>query len=74
MLKTYAGDFPDESWLKAISPIDNIPNVKVRAVPQYLSRGTKDPIIADAAVGAYAEALKAAGQNVNYASIPKLKC
>ncbi len=69
MLKTYAGNAPDESWLKAIAPIDNIPNVKVRAVPQYLSRGTKDPVIADAAVGAYAEALKSAGQTVQYVQV-----
>jgi acetyl esterase len=69
MLKKYAGNIPDESWLKALAPIDNIPNVKVRAVPQYLSRGTKDTLITDAAVCAYAEALKAAGQTVKYVQV-----
>jgi acetyl esterase len=69
MLNKYAGNAPDESWLKAIAPIDNIPNVKVRAVPQYVSRGTKDPLITDAAVSAYVEALKAAGQTVKYVQV-----
>jgi acetyl esterase len=69
MLKGYAGNMPDESWLKAIAPMDNVPNVTVRAVPQYLSRGTKDPLITDEAVGAYAEALKSAGQKVKYVQV-----
>jgi len=69
MLKKYAGNAPDESWVRAIAPADQIPNVKKRAVPQYLLRGSKDPVITDEAVSSYAEALKAAGQNAKYVQV-----
>ncbi len=67
-LRRYAGN-NSESWLKAVSPIDNIPNIKERAVPQYLLRGTRDPLIRNEAVQAYADALKAAGQTVEYVQV-----
>ncbi len=37
----------DDTWREAISPIMNIPNVQDRAVPQFLTRGTRDPLISD---------------------------
>ena len=67
-LRSFAGNNP-ESWLEAVSPIDNIPNIKNRAVPQYLLRGTRDSLIRNEAVQAYADALKAAGQRVEYVQV-----
>ncbi len=55
--------------LKAIAPMDHIPNIKERAVPQLLLRGTMDPLIQDSGVRAYADALKAAGQTVEYVQV-----
>ncbi len=69
LLKSFAGSFPDESWLRAVSPIDRIPNAKTRAVPHYLLRGTKDMLITHEAVQMYADALKAAGQTANYVQV-----
>jgi acetyl esterase len=56
--------------LKAIAPQSNIPNIKERAVPQFLLRGTVDTLIQDAAVQSYADALKAAGQRAEYIQVP----
>jgi acetyl esterase len=68
MLKRYASDNLEAS-LKAIAPIDNIPDVKERAVPQLLLRGTNDMLIRDETVQAYNDALKAAGQIVEYVKV-----
>jgi acetyl esterase len=59
-----------EAAIKAISPQDNIPNIKDRAVPQFLLRGTVDPLIQNSAVQSYADALMAAGQTVEYVQVP----
>ena len=67
-LRTFTGDNP-ESWLSAVSPINNIPNIKDRAAPQYLLRGTQDPLIRNENVQAYADALKAAGQTAEYVQV-----
>ena len=67
-LKNFASGV-SESGLKAISPIDNIPNIKERSVPQLLLRGTADMLIRDEAVQSYADALKAAGQTVEYVKV-----
>jgi acetyl esterase len=56
--------------LKAVAPQSNIPNIKERAVPQFLLRGTVDNLIQDAAVQSYADALKAAGQRAEYVQVP----
>ena len=53
----------------AISPIDNIPEVSKRSIPQYLVRGTNDPLITDEGVQAYADALAVAGQAVEYIQV-----
>ncbi len=69
-LNTYT-DNPaaDSSWIRAVSPINNIPNVKDRAVPQYLTRGTRDGLIRDENVKAYVDALVAAGQRFEYVQV-----
>jgi len=59
-----------DAAIKAISPQDNIPNLKERAVPQFLLRGTVDTLIQNRAVQAYADALMAAGQTVEYVQVP----
>jgi acetyl esterase/lipase len=58
-----------EVVVKAVSPQEHVPNGKERAVPQYLLRGTVDPLIGDADVQAFADALKAAGQTVKYEQV-----
>jgi len=68
IMKAFTGDQP-EAVMKAISPIDQIPNVKNRAVPQYLLRGTSDMLIRNELVQPYADALKAAGQTVKYVQV-----
>lgn len=70
LLNTYSDDpAADDTWKKAIAPINNIPDVKERAVPQFLLRGTKDPLIKDEAVKAYVDALVKAGQRVEYVQV-----
>ncbi len=59
-----AGASPES--VAAISPMAHIPNIKDRAVPQYLLRGTIDRTIPDAEVQGYTDALKAAGQRAEY--------
>ncbi len=66
MLQRFAGESPDKSSIDAIAPMENIPDAKERSVPQYLLRGSLDMLITDEAVQAYADALKAAGQAVEY--------
>jgi acetyl esterase/lipase len=55
--------------VKAVAPMDQIPNIKERAVPQFLLRGSQDPLIKDEEVRGYAEALKAAGQRAEYVQV-----
>ncbi|KAA3628690.1 MAG: alpha/beta hydrolase [Bacteroidetes bacterium] len=68
LLTAHMGKESEEAQ-KAVAPIDHIPNVKERAIPQYLLRGTNDFLIQDANVQAYADALKAAGQKVVYEQV-----
>lgn len=51
---------------EAIAPQSNVPAASERATPQYLLRGTRDSLISDQAVTAFANALKAKGQTVVY--------
>ncbi len=39
-------------------------------MPQFLLRGTVDPLIQNSAVQSYADALMAAGQTVEYVQVP----
>ena len=68
-LRRFVGGNNNEE-LKAIAPMDNIPNISERAVPQLLLRGTNDSLINNAAVQTYTDALKAAGQTVEYVQVP----
>jgi acetyl esterase/lipase len=58
-----------EAVVKAVSPQEHIPSVKDRAVPQYLLRGTEDRLITHPGVQAFADALQAAGQTVEYVQV-----
>lgn len=70
LLNHYSEDpAADESWKSAIAPLDNIPEVNEREVPQYLTRGTEDPLIKDEAVKVYVDALVKAGHRVQYVQV-----
>jgi acetyl esterase/lipase len=59
----------DSTWTMAIAPLYNIPEAAEREVPQYLTRGSKDPLIKDEEVKGYMDALVKAGQRVEYVQI-----
>ncbi len=63
------GSHESSEAIKAVAPMDNIPNISQRAVPQLLLRGKLDSTISDAEVQGYADALKAAGQRVVYIQV-----
>lgn len=67
----YQADDPkvDAAWDAAITPQFHIPSATQRAVPQYLTRGTLDPVIPDAMCAAFMEALVKAGQRVEYVQV-----
>jgi acetyl esterase/lipase len=66
-LNTYS-DNPaaDASWKEAIAPLLHIPVASTRAVPMYLTRGTRDPLISNQAVTEFLDALVKAGQRAEY--------
>ena len=70
LLNTYS-DNPaaDQSWKDAIAPIVHIPQATERSVPQFLTRGTRDPLITDAAVKEFVDALVKAGQRAEYIQV-----
>jgi acetyl esterase len=59
----------NETWQAAISPARHIPKATDRAVPQYLTRGTRDPLIQDEMCKSFMEALVNAGQRVEYVQV-----
>ena len=59
----------DDSWKAAIAPIMHIPQASERAVPQYLTRGTNDPLIQDEMCRTFMDALVKAGQRVQYVQV-----
>jgi len=70
LLNHYSEDpAADDTWKEAVAPQSNIPEAKVREVPQYLTRGTLDPLIKDEAVKEFVDALVKAGQRVQYVQI-----
>jgi acetyl esterase len=70
LLNNYSDDpAADSTWTQAIAPLSNIPDATVREVPQYLTRGTRDPLIKDEAVKIYVDALVNAGQRVEYVQV-----
>jgi acetyl esterase len=69
-LNTYSEDpAANDSWKDAIAPLSHIPKASERSVPQYLTRGTKDPLISNAAVTEFVDALVQAGQRVEYVQV-----
>ena len=70
LLKHYSDDpAATDAWKDAIAPISNIPDAKVRAVPQYLTRGSVDPLIKDPDVKVFVDALVKVGQRVEYVQV-----
>lgn len=70
LLNHYSDDpAADDTWKEAVAPINHIPQASNRAVPQYLTRGTRDPLITDDAVTDFMEALVEAGQRVEYVQV-----
>jgi acetyl esterase/lipase len=59
----------NDSWKAAISPVLHIPKASERAVPQYLIRGTRDPLIQDEMCRSFMDALVNAGQRVQYVQV-----
>src|SRR3954470_15828910 len=59
----------DPAWKDAIAPIGHIPAATERPVPQFLTRGTRDQLIQDAAVKEFTDALVKAGQRVEYVQV-----
>lgn len=59
----------DDTWRDAISPIKHIPNAAQRSVPQFLTRGTRDPLITDEGVKDFVNALVEAGQRAEYVQV-----
>lgn len=58
-----------DSWTAAIAPINPIPKASERAVPQYLTRGSLDPVIQDEPCRAFMDDLVNAGQRVEYVQV-----
>jgi acetyl esterase len=56
----------DPAAIAAIMPLEHIPNVRDRAVPHFLLRGSRDDLIPHEGVQAYVDALQAAGQRAEY--------
>jgi acetyl esterase len=59
----------NDGWKAAISPQQHIPKASERAVPQYLTRGTADPLIPDEMCKSFMNALVGAGQRVEYVQV-----
>jgi acetyl esterase/lipase len=70
MLNAYS-DNPaaDQSWKEAVAPLSHIPPATERPVPQFLTRGTRDPLITDAMVKEFVDALVKAGQRAEYVQV-----
>jgi len=70
MLNTYSEDqAADQAWKEAIAPLSHIPQATERSVPQFLTRGTRDTLITDAAVKEFTDALVKAGQRAEYIQV-----
>jgi acetyl esterase/lipase len=70
MLKNFAANpAGDDSWVDAVAPLAHVPAAAERAVPQFLTRGTRDPLIADIEVKDFTDALVTAGQRAEYLQV-----
>ncbi len=66
-LNPYSPDHTsDQAWKDAIAPLSHIPLATERSVPEFLTRGTRDPLISDAMVKEFVDALVKAGQRAEY--------
>ena len=69
-LNAYSDDpAADQTWKDAVAPQSHIPAASDRSVPQFLTRGTNDRLISDAAVKEFTDALVKAGQRVEYVQV-----
>ena len=59
----------DQTWKEAIAPLSHIPLATERSIPQFLTRGTRDPLISDAMVKEFVDALVKAGQPAEYVQV-----
>ncbi|HEY2431947.1 MAG TPA: alpha/beta hydrolase fold domain-containing protein [Vicinamibacterales bacterium] len=59
----------DQAWKEAIAPLSHIPPATERSVPQFLTRGTVDPLIKDEMVKEFTDALVKAGQRAEYIQV-----
>jgi acetyl esterase len=70
LLNHYSDDpAADSTWKNAVAPMSNIPDAGEREVPQYLTRGSSDPLIKDAYVSEYMDALVKSGHRVQYVQV-----
>ncbi|HVZ24373.1 MAG TPA: alpha/beta hydrolase, partial [Vicinamibacterales bacterium] len=69
-LNTYSEEHAnDMAWKEAIAPLSHIPPATERSVPQFLVRGTRDPLITNADVADFVDALVKAGQRAEYIQV-----
>jgi acetyl esterase/lipase len=69
-LNTYSEEHAnDMAWKEAIAPLSHIPQATERSVPQLLMRGTRDPLITNADVTDFVDALVKAGQRAEYIQV-----
>jgi pimeloyl-ACP methyl ester carboxylesterase len=69
-LHTYSEDpAADKTDVNGVSPLLHIPAAAERSVPQFLTRGTNDRLISDAAVKEFTDALVKAGQRAEYVQV-----
>lgn len=68
-IKNFVRDLPEEGQ-NAVAPICNIPSPSKRRIPQWINRGTNDPLISDETTMAYYNALIEAGQRAEYVKVP----
>lgn len=69
-LHTYEEDAAaDKVDVAGVAPLLHIPQATERAVPEFLTRGTRDPLISDAAVKEFTDALVKAGQRAEYIQV-----
>lgn len=59
----------ESAYRDGLSPIKAVPQASEREVPHFLVRGTEDGLIPHAAVQAYTDKLKAAGQRAEYLQV-----
>jgi acetyl esterase len=59
----------NEEYYDAVSPVKHIPGISERAIPHFIVRGTKDSLVPNEVVQPYVDALKSAGQRVEYIQV-----